>query len=224
MDRCEAPEGPAIRANYSGSMVLDGVEIQDSHASSQCGGISIYGRGRATTTLATGSTLSFQNTRSEGRGACMCLFMDPSASFMALYQTTHSHLLSATSCVAQKEGIVYAEGGLVILSNVHALSNQALSGGFLMAKELVMLKINSAMIQNVTAIGDGSAFAVYDSTEVDMSGVSVSSCHAGGSGTIYLEGGEGAYLADLSMKLNSAGEYGVGIIFYRMKEWELTRK
>merc|ERR1712137_663054 len=92
-----------------------------------------------------------------------------------------------------------------------------------MAKELVMLKINSAMIQNVTAIGDGSAFAVYDSTEVDMSGVSVSSCHAGGSGTIYLEGGEGAYLADLSMKLNSAGEYGGAILLNGTRDVIVTR-
>ena len=140
----------------------------------------------------------------------MCLFMAPSAGFLALYTPNNVGMISATACTSGGEGLIYIDGGSVTMSNIFAKSNRALSGGFVSAKNLQMFKVNSGVVQNTTVTEDGSAFATYNSNEVNITGVSISTCKSGGSGTIYLEGGRRGYLSELTMNSNNVNQYGVG--------------
>jgi len=220
---CKAVEGPALFANFSGQMILDDVSVSDCHASSQCGGVSIYARGLSVTSVRFGSSLSFVSTHSEGPGGCMCLFMAPSAGFLALYTPNNVGMISATACTSGGEGLIYIDGGSVTMSNIFAKSNRALSGGFVSAKNLQMFKVNSGVVQNTTVTEDGSAFATYNSNEVNITGVSISTCKSGGSGTIYLEGGRRGYLSELTMNSNNVNQYGGAIFINGTEEITLAK-
>lgn len=97
--RCYSQEGSAIYADFSGGMLLYDVEVSDSSAY-KCGGISIHGNDRAFVSIRVGSKLSFVATRSETIGGCMCLFMDPNASFVSIYTPSNVGMISAIGCNA----------------------------------------------------------------------------------------------------------------------------
>jgi len=132
-------------------------------------------------------------------------------------------MISATACTASGEGLIYLDGGAVTMSNVFAKSNRALSGGFVTAKNLEMLKVNSGVIQNTTVTTEGAAFATYNSNEVNITGVSITTSSAGTSGTIYLEGGSRGYLSELTMNSNVVKEYGGAIFINGTREITLAK-
>ena len=116
---CQAPEGPALYVNFSGTLVLDDVSVFDCFASSQCGGISIYGNNYALVSVRLGSQLSFVETHSQGRGGCLCLFLAPNATFVALYTPSNIGMISMTSCSAGNEGNIFLEGGVATFSSIY---------------------------------------------------------------------------------------------------------